>query len=232
MAQTDTARSEIVPWEDSAPPPDHNSTRRNQRPIAHGSNDIPSIRQQPPTARPKSPPWNSEWGVQMPTSVFGSSINGSSENLGQASPPGFGRNMSFYDDERRPSVASATTISSTGSKSSVNGRVHKKLQSFFGEEVLDFKHPDNVSRQGSETNSLRGSILQGAKNIASKSRHHSGNDAAHRSRASSPPDSRPRSPNPSVPKQEVTPWEFQDPQASIIHTPFAPSLHALAGPLR
>ena len=47
----------------------------------------------------------------------------------------------FEADVRRPSIASATTVSSTGSKSSAanaNGRFHKSLKGFFGEDPLRF----------------------------------------------------------------------------------------------
>lgn len=39
-----------------------------------------------------------------------------------------------YGEDRRPSIASATTSSSQGSRSSRGGRFHKRLQGFFGDE--------------------------------------------------------------------------------------------------
>src|SRR5690242_8371368 len=44
----------------------------------------------------------------------------------------------YEGDARRPSIASATTVSSTGSRSSAaNGRFHKSLKGFFGEDPSD-----------------------------------------------------------------------------------------------
>ncbi len=52
-----------------------------------------------------------------------------------------------YDGDRRPSVVSATSISSSNSKASgARGGFHKSLKGFFGDE------PQNDSRKGSQVN--------------------------------------------------------------------------------
>lgn len=143
----------------------------------------------------------------MPTSVFGSFFNDSSEDVSLS--PGFRPSSSQYGDgqyageDRRPSVASATTVSSTGSKSSVGRNFHKKLQGFFGEDFpgMDSRQNSDLSlppdaRVPSDQHSLR----------EARKRNNSVNDA--RSRPGSPASfSRPRTP---MASSEVTPWEFQD----------------------
>ena len=90
-----------------------------------------------------------------------------------------------FDDARRPSVASATTVSSSGSKSS--GRVHKSLMGFFGDDS------NSGSRKGSNAN-----LPEQAQNGQAKGR----SDSAATAKAV---DDRPRTPAP-----DVTPWAFQN----------------------
>lgn len=108
-----------------------------------------------------------------------------------------------FDVDRRPSVASATTVSSNGSRSSLNGRFRKRLQGFFGDEYqmgqeLRPDHDGNFPRRNSRDTSLaRG------RNNSIGSRHtidKSGDGAV------SPSSSRPRTP---LPSSEVTPWMYQ-----------------------
>jgi adenylate cyclase len=162
--------------------------------------------------------------MPMPTSVFGNNsfFNDSSENLGGQISPGFappnGMGFSGDGDDRRPSVASATTISSQGSKSSISGRSRKKLQGFFGEDVYTNAAMDQgASRQNSETSSMQGGAMQHfAPSVASRHRNNSMNDKMLRSGPPSPDSaSRPRTPAPGPqPSSEVTPWVFQDAQVS------------------
>ncbi len=146
----------------------------------------------------------------MPTSVFGGTFyNDSADNLGQVSPGFAPRNgMNFQDgDDRRPSIASATTVSSTGSKSSASAKVHRKLQGFFGEEYTGL---NEAGRQGSESSSMQSSNLPSFALGAGgpRNRNNSVNDV--RSDPPSPSSSRPRTP--AAPNSEVTPWVFQDTQ--------------------
>lgn len=114
-------------------------------------------------------------------------------------------------DDRRPSIASATTVSSSGSKNSVAGRFHKKLQGFFGEEFTE----DTSARQNSETSVTQSlSTAPSAAGTLNRNRQNSVNDSNVRS-ASDPPSptaSRPRTPAPS---SEVTPWVFQEPPPEV-----------------
>lgn len=114
-----------------------------------------------------------------------------------------------YNDARRPSAASATTIGSTGSKSSASRGVgpgyHKRLQNVFGEEF-----PAD-SRQGSDTSLPTPYITDTQSMRSMRIRNNSINNppiGTHfHSRPGSPNESRPRTP---LPSSEVTPWEFQD----------------------
>lgn len=147
----------------------------------------------------------------MTASVWGSFFNDSNEDVAQLSPgfarPGSGKDdsMGFPGDDRRPSVASATTVSSSGSKSSVSrGGFHKRLQNVFGEEFpADSRQNSDTSLTApyvGETQSLRGT----------RNRNNSVNNtlgSSFNSRPGSPVSSRPRTP---LPSSEVTPWEFQD----------------------
>lgn len=152
----------------------------------------------------------------MPTSVFSSFYNDSNEELNHISP-GFVPNgaMGFPGDDRRPSIASATTVSSSGSKSSLGGKFHKKLQGFFGEDFPGT--PGNEgSRHNSETSSMQSSLPAFAPGggSAARNRNNSLQDSMLRSsRPDSPAESRPRTPGPG-PSSEVTPWVFQDYQVS------------------
>ncbi|KAK3066465.1 hypothetical protein LTR53_017180, partial [Teratosphaeriaceae sp. CCFEE 6253] len=151
----------------------------------------------------------------MATSIFaGSFYNDSSDNLGQISPgfsPPDGMRFPTDGDDRRPSFASGTTVSSTGSKSSFSGKYKKKLQGFFGE---DYPGADKAgSRQGSETSSIQGGSLPAfAPGGGSRNRNNSVNDAMMRDGPPSPTSSRPRTPGAGGPSSEVTPWVYQDTQ--------------------
>jgi len=151
----------------------------------------------------------------MPSSVF-SSFYDDSEDMGQVSPglrPGSSQDdmAGFPGDDRRPSIASATTVSSIGSKSSVGRGFHKKLHNFFGEEL------PSDGRQGSDTSlpplatyGTSGTVDSRIAAPTPRNRTNSSNNSALAptiSRPSSPASfSRPRTPH----NSEVTPWEFQD----------------------
>jgi adenylate cyclase len=144
--------------------------------------------------------------------VFSGFYDDPSEDIGQLSPafrPGSSQeDMAGYtEDDRRPSIASATTVSSTGSKSSVGRGIHKRLHHFFGEDL------PSDGRQGSDT-SLPPLVIYNTTSTADprsaqtfpRNRTNSGNNTSlvpTISRPGSP--SRPRTPHTS----EVTPWEFQ-----------------------
>jgi adenylate cyclase len=174
---------------------------------------IPLISRNPPTATSPNPPWTGTNGGSsaMASSVFGSFFNDSNEDVAQLSPgfrPSSGNeNIIFSRDDRRPSVASATTVSSTGSKSSFSrggGFLKKNLQGFFGDEF------PGDSRQNSDTSlatpfAVDNQSLRGARNRTNSVNNTLGSSI--NSRPGSPIGSRPRTPQPS---SEVTPWEFQE----------------------
>ncbi|KIX06069.1 uncharacterized protein Z518_04043 [Rhinocladiella mackenziei CBS 650.93] len=101
----------------------------------------------------------------------------------------------FDADARRPSITSATTVSSTGSISSAtNGRFHKSLKGFFGEDPTD-------SRKGSTAN-LPEQLPQS--NSSDKPSHRS--NSVH---TQATVDDRPKTPAP-LPSSDVTPWAYQN----------------------
>ncbi|EXJ95501.1 hypothetical protein A1O1_00623 [Capronia coronata CBS 617.96] len=102
----------------------------------------------------------------------------------------------FDGDARRPSVASATTVSSTGSKGSgVNGRYHKSLKGFFGEDPTG-------SRQGSAANLSPEQEGQGA--ILEKPSQRSNSVQTQNTVEDAP-----KTPAP-PPSSDVTPWAYQN----------------------
>ncbi|KAL6707819.1 hypothetical protein ACN47E_003719 [Coniothyrium glycines] len=179
---------------------------------------VPSISRNPPTATSANSqvaPWASASnGANMANSVWSTFFNDSNEDLAQLSP-GFGRpgtgsredSMGFpVKDDRRPSVASATTVSSNGSKSSIRtGGFHKRLQNVFGEDFpADERQNSQTSLNGpyvTDTQSLRGQRNRG------NSLNNTIGGGSYHSRPASPSSSRPRTPQAS---SEVTPWDFQD----------------------
>ncbi|KAI8938986.1 hypothetical protein NX059_004830 [Plenodomus lindquistii] len=177
-------------------------------------NRVPSISRNPPTAsstNQQAAPWTAPPnGTNMVNSVWSSFFNDSNEDVTQLSPgfqrPGTGGredSMGFpVKDDRRPSVASANTVSSTGSKSSVGRGFHKRLQNVFGEDF-----PAD-GRQNSDTSlpyTTDAQSLRGQRNRGNSLNNTIG--SSHHSRPASPTSSRPRTPQPS---SEVTPWDFQD----------------------
>jgi adenylate cyclase len=217
-AQPYPSRADIAPWDDPGPSPMERvgDRHRNEFPLHLGSTSTPSIKRHAPIST-ALPSWanNNQDGRQMPSSVFGGYFGDSSDNLGQVSPgcaPPGGMGFPGEGEDRRPSIASATTISSQGSKGSISGKFSKKLQGFFGEDFPnEHSGRSGYSRQNSETSSLQNSGSAFAPG-GSRNRNNSMNDAMLReSRAPSPGSSRPRSPAP-APSSEVTPWVFQDPQ--------------------
>lgn len=143
----------------------------------------------------------------MASSVFGTFYNSSNDDLPQLSP-GFippNGNAAPWDEDRRPSVASNSTLSSTGSKNSLGGRFHKKLQGFFGE---DFENPNDARN-------LSDGSIQTANNTLGPGDDRSRQNSVATRQGSS---GRPESPSSSLPRtpqasSEITPWDFQDPPA-------------------
>lgn len=178
-----------------------------------------------------------------PSSAFGTSFyNDSSDNLSQTSQlspgvrPGSGRTgntsdspeIGFFNDERRPSLASVTTASSSGSKSSLGrtGGFHKKLQGFFGD--------DFPGEKGAET-SLPSQEPRKEHRAHSYTRHRERNPSTKTqdsNRDQSPAaagGSRPRTP---VPSSDVVPFLYQDSQVSHCFNMGEAQIMTSAGELR
>lgn len=214
---------------------DFGNYRRDLAVLETSGGRIPQIQHNPPTAL-ASPnqiaPWMSTNGsnvnVTPSSAFFGTSFyNDSSDNLSQGSQlsPGFRPGTGFTgntnasespadayfgdEDERRPSVASVTTASSTGSKSSTSrgAGIHKKLQTFFGE--------DFPGKDGSDT-SLPSHKEARSHSFARSHRDRNASSATDQTqRDASPAPSRPRTP---VPSSDVVPFLYQDSQVGILFT--------------
>lgn len=233
----DTKRIDVVPWEADESFPTH---RKDLSFLHNVASNVPLIAHQPPSATtPTASPFLKDPTPQygrhnkpslLPGNMFRSnSPFGSSfrqpelEQLspGFAAPPLQHPSPSqdlpqqnsglLMDDTRRPSAASASTMSSTtsrGSLSRVLGRSHKKLHGFFGEE-----YAGNNERHDSDASSLTRQTVQtshtaqtgetGGHDGASSFMQRQGSSAG--IRPASP--HRPRAPKPS---SEVTPWAFQE----------------------
>ena len=118
-----------------------------------------------------------------------------------------------YGDERRPSIASATTISSQNSNSNSRASISRgtrrsKIAGFFGDEGNG-----RESSRSSDTSMLTTGQREHSTSSAShKDRHNSINAFSPDGRPLSPGNSRPRTP---LPSSEVTPWLFQEFKVSI-----------------
>ena len=224
-------RTSIAPWESSV---DFGDYRKDlsvlESPSCNLPSGVPSIQRQPPTASSTISPWSTDSPPahgrhnrpsHMASSVFGSFYNSSSDDLAQMSPGFVPPNGSGapWGEDRRPSVASTSTLSSTGSKRSLTNRFHKKLQGFFGEDF------DPEATRNNSDGSIQTTNALGADGSRDRDRQNSGT-----ARAESPPGtSRPRTPAPS---SEVTPWVFQDTPQVSLHAmkTDGPSLHSLKSP--
>jgi adenylate cyclase len=185
---------------------------------------VPSIHHTQPSAASPIAPWLSTGGtVTSPSSAFGTSFyNDSSDNLSQGSQlsPGFrpgsgvtgNTNASdspadpYFGDERRPSVASVTTASSQGSKSSISRTgIHKKLQTFFGEDFPGKDGSDtSLPSHGKEARSHSFARSHRERNLS--------NATDTTQRDTSPGPSRPRTP---IPSSDVVPFLYQDSTVSL-----------------
>lgn len=169
-------------------------------------------------------PWATE-GSSIPGAVPSGSFFDDGRGKLPASPsfrPDTGRTGAsdspdpmFFGDERRPSMASATTVSSSNSNrraSTSRSTRHKKLANFFGED-------GHESSRGSDTSVF----TTGRDHSTSSHSHRDRNNSVHTintdGRPISPTSSRPRTP---LPSSEVTPWLFQDFKASTC-IPFCPT---------
>lgn len=132
-------------------------------------------------------------------------------------PPGSDSpEAAYFNDERRPSVASVTTTaSSQASKSSghrVAGGTLRKLQGFFGEE-----HPGRDSSDTSLPPAFGGKESRSHSYSHTPRPHRDRNhsNATDHTRDASPASSRPRTP---VPAPEVVPFLYQEAEVRNFHS--------------
>jgi len=207
---------------------DFGNYRRDLAVLEASGGRVPQIQHNPPLAGPtlqQAAPWMSanggastpSTGGAVPTSFY----NDSSDNLSTASQlspalrSAMGRpsqtsgsndspDASYFNDERRPSIASiTTTASSQGSKTSGTRGGFRKLQGFFGEEF-----PGRDSSETSLPPAIPGKEHRSHSYSHSRphrDRNHS--NATDNTRDASPSSSRPRTP---VPAPEVVPFLYQD----------------------
>lgn len=202
---------------------------------------VPQIQKEPPSAGSTGQiaPWMSGSGganQNAPLSSFGTTFfDDSSDALSVASQlspafrpnqsrivetPGSSDSVAYFNDERRPSVASVTTASSQGSKHSTNRGGLKKLQGFFGE--------DFPGRDGSETSLPAGGPgkEQRSYSFNRPTRERNYSNATDHTREGSPSSSRPRTP---VPSSDVVPFLYQEAD-DIAKYGEAPVRDMLSGP--
>ena len=211
---TPASRRDITPWEvDDGP--DHrkglsflNNKHTNTPPSQQPP--VPSI---PPNVSSspllKEPQYGRDNRPKFPPSIFQNSFYDSTD-IGAMSP-GFHplNNDDYMDDNRRPSVASTSTMDSTASKRSANGapsRFHKKLQGLLGEEYGNAPE-ERHSSDGSAVQSLH---QRGPDASPIVERQGSMGGIRPTSRAGS--QIKTREP---AHASEVTPWVFQDTEVSV-----------------
>ena len=213
MTPPSSSRRDTAPWETAAHTSDHRKelSPLNFQPI---NNTTPTNTQRPSPAAPtassslflKEPQYGRHNRPRLPPSVFSNSFY-EQEDFGAMSPGFHPPNEDYLAEQRRPSVASTSTMSSTGSKKSVGGmpgRFHKKLQGFFGEE---YGNPDD--RQNSDSSMQQTPELP--RHGSQPERSGSLMDGRPSSRASSI-----AKPKEQGPSSEVTPWVFQDSDVSLL----------------
>ncbi|CAJ2501172.1 Uu.00g040250.m01.CDS01 [Anthostomella pinea] len=223
--------------------------RRDLAVLEPSGGRIPQIHRDPPpapspNAQQNIAPWTSANGgavATAPPSAFATSFyNDSSDNVSTSSPasqlspavrlgpprptPNSNHDSSdgaFFNDDRRPSVASVMTASSQGSKNSSGRGGIKKLQGFFGEEF--------PGRDGSETSLPPPGQVKEQRSYSFGRPRRGRNDSNatdHTGREASPASSRPRTP---VPSSDVVPFLYQEAN-DIAKYGEAPVRDMLAGP--
>ncbi|KAJ5959710.1 Ras-association [Penicillium vulpinum] len=173
-----------------------------------------------------------------PTDASGTFYNDYSEH--EASPASFtfrpttGRTfasepaeLEYHRDNRRPSAASATTVSSQGSRSSISQKFRKKhLKGLLGD---DYHSPGEL--QTYDDGSQNPSSRRGGPLDQLKTRERANSDGSRNTPDDSNSSQRPQRPreNTTLPSSDITPWDYQSfndiPQygeAPVRHVPIAP----------
>ncbi|KAI1078272.1 protein phosphatase 2C [Whalleya microplaca] len=229
IALSPTSPASSSPLLDSRRMSDLTNYRRDLAVLEPSGGRLPQIQRDPPANSPNSTqniaPWMSPNGVAnannnaSPTAFATSFYNDSSDNVSTASQlsPAFrigasrpaqasssdSPDAAYFNDDRRPSVASVTTASSQGSKNSGSRGGLKKLQGFFGEDYpgrdgSDTSLPPPPQTQGKEQRSYSFNRARRGRNDSNATDH---------TRDVSPSSSRPRTP---VPSSDVVPFLYQE----------------------
>ena len=189
----------------------HPALRKEVENVDYIGNQVPSISRELPVNTLKQVPSSGSGSSNTPANSllsadrsffddsvdhqsYSSTFRPSTSRSGMSDGPEGG----WYDDGRRPSVASASTVGSQESTSRV--RQAKKLKTFFGEDPTGFDSP-----HGSDV-SLRnfGPTTAATNHLRTRQNSFPSNFDG---RAISPANSRPRSP---LPSSDTAPWMYQD----------------------
>lgn len=182
---------------------------------------IPSVSRHPPSAVSPSleiAPWANDGSMLSTGGGVSESFFDDRQGKIQISPNfrpdtgGTGASDSserqFYSDERRPSMASATTVSSQNSNSNSRASMGRgprrmKIAGFFGDDSIG----RDSSRNSDASILTTGQREHSSSSVSQKDRHNSAHTFNGDGRPTSPANSRPRTP---LPSSDVTPWLFQD----------------------
>ncbi|KAI9756366.1 MAG: hypothetical protein M4579_003870 [Chaenotheca gracillima] len=201
--------------------------RRDMAALESSTGSTPSISKNPPAAPSTGQSFDMDSNA---ANIFQGSYFDDTMDMPHFSPsfhrPGTGRTTGtsdspdagyFGEDKRRPSLASVTTASSQGSKSSNSRQFHKKLQGFFGDEYSG-KGSDTSLAPGTTSGTEQSSLHQQPRDRANSATKHDPRGVS--------PHSRPRTP---IPSSEVTPWMYQNTDDIPLYGD-APVREAPAGP--
>jgi len=184
--------------------------RRELAALDHPSGNVPSISREPPSAPlAQVAPWTTEPSAMPSTAMLPPARSFFDDRDENASSSPFRPNsartdtsdsldLPWHGDERRPSLASNTTIGSQDSgfrATATKGAYQKKLAVFFGEDVSG-----RTSQQGSDSSVPNSIHSHRRRNGSSQTNNGNG-------RTASPAGSRPQTP---LPSSDVVPWVFQD----------------------
>lgn len=211
----------VLGTDDPGPPSSLGSSSRQNS--SHSNNQTDYFNQESVS------PWSSSPQID-PTDASGTFYNDYSEH--ESSPvsatfrPSTGRTyasepfeLDYSRDRRRPSAASATTISSQGSKSS-GSKFRKKLQGFFGDEFLH----SSDQKPDSDHGSIYGKSSRLGPLDQAKARERANSDGSRNfaEKSDMPPPSQHPPPRPSTPmaSSEITPWDYQNLNVCLIITFF------------
>lgn len=207
----------VLGTDDPGPPPSMGSSSSRQN-SSHSNHQADYFNQESVS------PWSSSPQIG-PTDASGTFYNDSEHESSPVSAtfrPSTGRTyasepfeLDYSRDRRRPSAASATTISSQGSKSS-GGRFRKKLQGFFGDEFLGSSDQKPESDHGSLHSSKNPGRLGPIDQAKARERANSDGSRTFAERPDGPSPQPPPRPSTPMASSEITPWDYQNLNVSLL----------------